>query len=230
MKFKNFISGFIIGAISMSTVGVFAANSLVSAYLVNDYTIKVDGEILPVEEGFAILNYSNRTYTSVRSIAEALGAEVAFDAGTVSITPKQPEIVEVEKIVEKEVIKEVEVEPDYTPVVDSALDIRFVISDAEVMIDDAVITMDVNSYNSLGVALVKRSSIKLIDSKGNEHIVISGGEQLFNSLVYDEELEKLQLRFAGFEKDEVVTLVIPVEYSNNGSTEKDEIRTTFKLR
>ena len=79
MKLRPFVLGLVMGALLASTVSV-AANNQVQAYLTDNFRIVVDGRMLDVAgSGFHILNYNNRVYTSVRLVAEALGAEVGFE-------------------------------------------------------------------------------------------------------------------------------------------------------
>lgn len=78
MRLRPFVLGVVVGVLVASTVSV-AANPQVQAYLTDNFRIVVEGRTLDVEgSGYHVLNYNNRVYTSVRLVAEALGAEVDF--------------------------------------------------------------------------------------------------------------------------------------------------------
>jgi len=78
MKLRPFLLGLVVGALIASTASV-AANPQVQAYLTDNFKIIVEGRTLDVAgSGFHVLNYNDRVYTSVRLVAEALGAEVEF--------------------------------------------------------------------------------------------------------------------------------------------------------
>ena len=107
VRIKSVVFGFIIGAITASSVtafGIAYASGQVEAWL-QDKQIRliVDNTPVTLPEDMHILNYDNRIYTPARLVAETLGATVEWDdkMQTVVITKPEPEIVEVEVEVEK---------------------------------------------------------------------------------------------------------------------------------
>ncbi len=96
MKSKQFMAGIIVGSVLTSGVGVFAAGQIVSATKTDDTKIFVDGEELELEDGFAILNYDGRVYTSTRAIAEALDATVEYE---VTDSSKNINIIKPEEVI-----------------------------------------------------------------------------------------------------------------------------------
>lgn len=68
---------------------VFAAPTTIQAFLQPDFRISIDNQIKYHPEGLQPIVYQDRTYLPAAFIAEQLGAEVAYDASTktVSIDP-----------------------------------------------------------------------------------------------------------------------------------------------
>lgn len=109
-KIKIFVMGFVSAAIIFSSKNIFALGQKVYAYFCDDYKIEIDGSELKLMDGTRILNYGDRTYLSVRNIAESLGATVKWNEGNKTISINKPKAEE--KIVEKTVEKIVEVPSD----------------------------------------------------------------------------------------------------------------------
>ena len=106
-KIKIFVMGFATAAIIFSSKNIFALGQKVYAYFCDDYKIEIDGSELKLMDGTRILNYGDRTYLSVRNIAESLGATVKWNEENKTISINKPKAEE--KIVEKTVEKIVEV-------------------------------------------------------------------------------------------------------------------------
>jgi len=108
ISIKSAVFGFIVGALvttSVTAFGLVYASGQVEAWLQDKQVrIAVDGSTVALPSDMHIIAYDNRVYTPARLVAEALGATVEWDEKmqTIRITPPEPEIIEVEKIVEKE--------------------------------------------------------------------------------------------------------------------------------
>lgn len=83
-KFKNFISGFIIGSVIFGTIGVSAAagNLLQVYYDIKDIQINQVSKMPTDTKPFM---YNGRTYVPLRYIAENLGQPVNWDSKTKTI-------------------------------------------------------------------------------------------------------------------------------------------------
>lgn len=101
-NWKGIAAGFVAGAVSMISVTALASNAI-QAYLMNDAYISVDGQFVTMPEDQGIINYNSRIYVPIRFLSEQLGADVDWDSANRFATIKSNP-----KIVEKEVIKEVE--------------------------------------------------------------------------------------------------------------------------
>ena len=79
---KNFVTGFISGAIAFTMVGAFAANMVTTP---NTYPVKLDGKDVSIE-GYNVDDY---TYFKLRDIADAVGGfDVDFKDDTITLTSK----------------------------------------------------------------------------------------------------------------------------------------------
>lgn len=77
---KNFITGFVSGAIAFSMIGALAANMVTTP---NSYPVKLDGKDVNIE-GYNVDNY---TYFKLRDIADAVGGfDVDFKDDTIVLT------------------------------------------------------------------------------------------------------------------------------------------------
>lgn len=104
-NWKTLVVGFVAGATVMSATPVLgAAYKTVSAYLMHDAMFTIDDKIVASPSNQPVLNYNNYTYVPTRFVAEALGCDVKWDVVTRKVIIKAPE----PKVVEKEVVKEVE--------------------------------------------------------------------------------------------------------------------------
>ena len=85
-KYRQFIMGLIIGALTMVSVGVFAnssAHQQITAWLVNNVQFIFNGEYKSIPEEYGgVIIYQDRTYVPTRFIAENLDAEVNWDDAT----------------------------------------------------------------------------------------------------------------------------------------------------
>ena len=107
-QFLSFIFGFVFATVIFtSKQNICALGQKVFAYFCDDYKIEIDGSELKLMDGTRILNYGDRTYLSVRNIAESLGATVKWNEENKTISINKPKAEE--KIVEKTVEKIVEV-------------------------------------------------------------------------------------------------------------------------
>lgn len=244
MKSKQFIAGLIIGATVASGVGVYAAGTMIEATKTDDTTIYVDGEKLELEDGFYILNYEGRTYTSVRAVAESLGADVGYTSDNsgkyIRLTSKEDVIIPTPTpIPTVEPTPTPSVEPTPTPTPTPAIDYRlppvrsvglgisaFVYS-AEVPIDMTQVKVDFTNNNADGVSMVDYQNIKLIDEKGKEYPVYTRDNSLlYNSLPNKSDIARQTLEFEKLKDGTKVILSIPVTKTDfsDGNTEKYDIR------
>ncbi len=73
----SFLAGVMIAtAVSVSAAGV---KQKVEAYKSADAVITLDGKKISMPSDYSVLFYNDRTYTPVRTVAEALGATVTWD-------------------------------------------------------------------------------------------------------------------------------------------------------
>lgn len=246
MKSKQFIAGLIIGATVASGVGVYAAGTMIEATKTDDTTIYVDGKKLQLEDGFYILNYEGRTYTSVRAVAESLGADVDYtsdDSGKyIRLTSKEDVIIPTptptptpKPTVDPTPTPTVAPTPTPTPAIDYrlppvrsvGLGISAFVYSAEVPIDMTQVKIDFTNNNSDGVSMVDYPNIKLIDEKGKEYRVYTRDNSLlYNSLPNKSDIERQTLEFEALKDGTKVILSIPVSKTDfsDGSIEKYDIR------
>lgn len=85
---KGLIAGIIIGAVVAGTGGA-AADQTVSTYL-SSFKFKFNGVEKQLPEGYAVLNYQNRSYVPARFVAESMGGNVEFDAATGTVSVQAP--------------------------------------------------------------------------------------------------------------------------------------------
>lgn len=79
---KNFITGFISGAVAFTMFGAFAANMVTTP---NTYPVKLDGKDVSIE-GYNVDDY---TYFKLRDISDAAGGfDVEFKDDTITLTSK----------------------------------------------------------------------------------------------------------------------------------------------
>lgn len=88
---KKFLSGLLVGIILATMTTAFAA-SKITAYFNPDVKIRVDGVLLETE--IVTVAEKQKNYTSVRDVAEALGATVEWnqETKTINITSKESEV------------------------------------------------------------------------------------------------------------------------------------------
>lgn len=80
---KNFITGFVSGAVLFSVAGVLAANMVTTP---NAYPVKLDGKDIDIE-GYNVDDY---TYFKLRDISDAVGGfDVDFKDDTILLTSKE---------------------------------------------------------------------------------------------------------------------------------------------
>ncbi len=80
---KNFITGFISGAVAFTMVGAFAANMVTTP---NTYPVKLDGKDVSIE-GYNVDDY---TYFKLRDISDAVGGfDVDFNDDTIVLTSQE---------------------------------------------------------------------------------------------------------------------------------------------
>lgn len=80
---KNFVTGFISGAIAFTMVGAFAANMVTTP---NTYPVKLDGKDVSIE-GYNVDDY---TYFKLRDISDAVGGfDVDFKDDTIVLTSQK---------------------------------------------------------------------------------------------------------------------------------------------
>ena len=76
---KNFITGFVSGAVAFSMIGAFAANMITTP---NTYEVQLDGKDVNIE-GYNVDDY---TYFKLRDISDAVGGfDVGFSNDTITI-------------------------------------------------------------------------------------------------------------------------------------------------
>lgn len=185
MKSKQFIAGVLVGAIVSTGVGVYASGALVEATKTDDTSIFVDGEKLELDEGYSIINYEGRVYTSTRAVAEALGAEVNYQVDNAgkrviieSQSTPQPTPTPTPSATPKPTATP---EPSPTPTPKPSVDYRLPpvrssglgntvdVYSANVPIDRTVIRVDLTNNNNEGTSIYNYSQFKLIDENGKEY-------------------------------------------------------------
>ncbi len=88
-KYKQFISGIIVGGLLLSGGNVLA-NGTALPTITNWVKYKFNGEEKALPSGYTTLNYEGHTYVPARFIAEELGAEVKWDDETKSVSIDKP--------------------------------------------------------------------------------------------------------------------------------------------
>ncbi len=249
MKSKQFIAGVVLGAVVTSGVSVFATGDLISAIKTDDTKIFVDGDEIELEEGYEILNYNGRVYTSTRAVAEALDATVNYEVEgnnkNVLITSKPIDRTNVDTItpVVDPIVKEPEVDPtpvtpsiDYRipPVKGTGLGVSVLVTDANVPIDLTEIQLEVTNNNTEGTVIFDYSKFRLVDEKDKVYYVkqelTSDATMFLNSIPNTADDEKETLKFDKLPAGTNVVLYMPLtRYDVSGNAEKYEIQMPLKI-
>ncbi len=240
MKSKQFISGLIVGTMVAGTVGVFASGDLISATRTDDTNIYVDGEKLELEEGYEILNYDGRVYTSTRAVAEALGADVDYKVvgnekqvliesprDLTEIETVTPVVPVIEEPVEPE-IPEDKVEYRLPPVKGNALGVSVLVKSANTPDNETLLSIEVTNNNNEGEVMFDYYKFKLVDEDGKEYPVIqetsSDNTMFYASIPNNSEDLRENLRFRKVPANTKVTLVMPLNrYNVDGTITKENI-------
>lgn len=112
-KYKQFISGVIVGGLLLSGGNVLANNASLPS-ITNWVKYKFNGEEKQLPSGYTTLNYDGHTYVPARFIAEELGAEVEWDDKTKTVLiNKEAEIQECPECPPQQEDKEDTVQKDY---------------------------------------------------------------------------------------------------------------------
>ncbi|MFV0504898.1 MAG: stalk domain-containing protein [Lachnospirales bacterium] len=244
---RGFISGLIVGALTMTTVSVMANNLNIQALLVNNATIFVDGKIVDTKD-YSVLNYKSSVYTPVRLIAESLGADVGYEKSTNTIFIKSPEpeveYVEVPVEVRVEVPVEVpaedaekeEVEKDnkysYPPVSSNNMGLAVRVENAfNTTAERCNVTLTVENTNKVGFTRILYNKIYMENENGREFKVNSSLEhELLASIPEQSKLEDVKLTFSKY-VGETGELHLPVVYTRtpNSAEEKGEVVIKFSI-
>lgn len=91
-KFKQLVTGVVIGGVLASTGVVFASGQV---NFVN-YEFKFNGVQKPVPEGYTVLEYQDRTYVPARFVAENMGGTVEWDENSKTVIIKNNGITKAE--------------------------------------------------------------------------------------------------------------------------------------
>lgn len=90
-KYKQFISGVIVGGLLLSAGNVLANNASLPS-ITNWVKYKFNGEEKQLPSGYTTLNYDGHTYVPARFIAEELGAKVEWDDETKTVLVNKQEV------------------------------------------------------------------------------------------------------------------------------------------
>lgn len=240
MKSKQFIAGLVMGAILTSTVGIFASSQYISALITDDTNIYVNGDKLEQEEGFYILNYEGRIYTSTRAVAESLGAEIEYEnngfSKNIYITEEEP-VIPTEPVVPTEPVEPTEPETpavDYRipPVKDSALGVSVMMFSASVPIDELELEIELTNHNTENTVMFDYSNFKIVTENGETYNVkrsmYSANTMFYNSIPRNTEDLKEILTFPELPAGTKCTLQMPLTRADvSGNTTSDMIEISF---
>ncbi len=227
MKSKQFIAGIVVGAVMTGTVGVFASGQIVQATKTDDTRIFVDNEEIETPEGYAILNYEGRVYTSARQIAEALGAHVNYIQANgqknIYITSKQTPITDpMPPTATPEPTPEPTPTPTPSPAVDyrtppvkgSALGTTVYVKSAMNPYDELEVKVEVSNFNVEGSTLFNYGAFKIIDTEDNIYNIKQNlNDTMFlNSIPNKSEDLAETLKFNNIPAGTKCTLIMPLMY------------------
>lgn len=242
---KQFMSGIIIGAVVASAVSVYASGSIIEAIKTNDTYIYIDGKQVVLEDGYAILNYEGRTYTSVRSIAEGLGADVNYTSDStgkyVNITSKPPVIVTPTPTptpvptATPTPTPTATPTPSATPTPTSSVDYRYppvrssglsnsvYLYSAVSANDRTVLQVDVKNNNYEGASIYEYYNFKLIDEAGKEYRIYQDSDSIFyDSIPNDTEMKRQTLKFPKLPVGSKLILSMPLDRYDVGGRDLEE--------
>ncbi len=248
MKSKQFFAGIIVGSVLAGTVGVYASGQIISATKTDDTTIFVDGEPIELEDGYEILNYEGRVYTSTRAIVEALGDNVEYlvdnngkyiyittnDVQEPVVDPVPPTVVDPQEPqvdpVPPETLEPVEPEVDYRlpPAKDSALGMTVIVMRAENPYDELEVEVQVTNNNNEGSSYFNYGKFKIVDEDGEVYSIkrkASSSDTMFYASIPNksEDLEEV-MNFNNIPAGTKCTLIMPVSRLNvDGTTENADI-------
>lgn len=244
MKSKQFISGLIMGTILASSVGVFASGAIISATKTDDTHIYIDGQEIELEDGYAILNYEGHVYTSARTIAEGLDADVSYLADNnqkniyITSNTDTDDDTDVDTDVDDndtdddadvddndtdddtDVDTDTDDDIDYRlpPLKDSALGVEVYVMAADIPYDETEIDVVVSNNNKESRVMFTYSDFKLIDEDGEEYSVknasSSDDTMFYNSIPAKTEDKTETLKFPELDAGEKVTLEMPFKRYN----------------
>jgi len=192
LKIKSVVFGFIVGAITASSVtafGIAYASGKVEAW-VQDKQIRiiVDDQPIAIPEDMHVLNYNGRIYTPARLVAEAVGASVGWSEEMQAVIIKSPE----PEIVEVEVVKEVEKQGSnsnqnsstkyrYSPLPVRTIKegIRISITQMELFQSQAELVMDFENFSDYPIMFIKEQTYLEVD--GVKYSILRDQEGRFDN-------------------------------------------------
>lgn len=158
-KYKQFIAGFLVGALLFSFNSVFASNRTIEAFY-NDIKLSIDGKITDLKDaaGNKIEPFilDGTTYAPARAIAESLGMEVKYNetTNTVEMTKKILIDNKKPKITDEVTLWNITKEDDITMFVYKDglkyVDPNFMLLDNGLKNNDSVFRFRINKENSTG--------------------------------------------------------------------------------
>ncbi len=233
MKSKQFFSGLVVGAILATSMSVFASGVVIPAIQKSNLKLYIDGEEIPSINNGYVLNYGGYNYTSVRLVAEALGAEVSHQtnvytgAERIDITPKPdpaPIIITAPEIKEEDDEEPVSTIKYYLPPAkDVALGNVMYIYDVVTVGDYTYLRFDFENRNYEDIVLLDYQNIKITTDTGKVYKPTNVHKDFFlNSLINDHEYEEQELIFPEIEPNTNFTLEVPLTRRQQTMLEKVE--------
>ena len=231
MRIKSIVFGFIIGALTASSVTAFGlvyASGKVEAW-VQDKQIRilVDDKHVPLPDDMHILNYNNRIYTPARLVADSLGATVEWNESmqAVSIRSAEPEVIEIEVEVEREreadaVVDNRKYHYSELPIRINKENVRINITQVELYNSVTEVFVDFENASDYPVMFLKEQTY--LEYDGVKYTIFDDYDGRFNNST-DSKFKKddMRLTFEGIPKDatEVKLNLVMELYNRNYSTD-----------
>ena len=219
----SFICGFAFAVIIfICKQDICALGQKVFAYFCDDYKIEIDGSELKLMDGTRILNYGDRTYVSVRDIAEAMGGTVKWNEENKIIEIRKPKAEVIEKIIEKAVK-----EPTDKKNIYNKLPLKLNKDGCSIKLTgfekkDNMVYFYLDLRNKSGEDLILDfAEIKLSDGTKNYYASYSSSDNLEDVLENTGKIEDQKLIFdVSSDLKNEITLSIPVKSANGSSYQK----------